>query len=68
MRLPDERQFDFLIFDRNTALIHNYGTAEIGRQIGGWLTHEPDVISRLEQTAEDLRRQAVPLQQYLATI
>jgi hypothetical protein len=65
-RLPDERRFDFLLFDRDTALIHDYGTAEIGRQVGGWLTHDPDVISRLEQTIGSLRRQAVPLQQYLA--
>jgi len=66
-RLPDKHHFDFLLFDRDTALIHDYGTAEIGRQVGGWLTHEPDVISRLEQTAGSLREGAVPLQRYLAT-
>jgi hypothetical protein len=67
-RLPDERHFDFLLFDRGTALIHDYGTAKIGRQVGGWLTHEPDVIARLEQTIASLRRQAVPVQHYLAPI
>ncbi len=66
-RLPDERYFDFLLFDRHTALIHDYGTAEIGRQTGGWLTHGPEVIVRLEQTVASLRGRAVPLQQYLAS-
>jgi hypothetical protein len=68
LRLPDERHFDFLLFDRHTALVHDYGTAELGRQIGGWLTHEPDVIAALESFVRALRRQAVPLQQYLTKV
>jgi hypothetical protein len=65
LRLPDERHFDFLLFDRHTALIHDYGAGEIGLQTGGWLTHEPQVIAVLEETVSALRRQAVPLRQYL---
>lgn len=55
--------------DTGTRLLdeHHFGIAEIGRQVGGWLTRESDVIYRLEQTAGSLRRQAVTLQQYLAT-
>jgi hypothetical protein len=66
LRLPDERHFDFLLFDRHTALIHDYGTGEVGLQTGGWLTHQPDVIAGLEETISRLRRDAMPLQQYLA--
>lgn len=35
LRLPDEQHFDFLLFDRHTALIHNYGTGDTGFQVGG---------------------------------
>jgi hypothetical protein len=65
LRLPDEHHFDFLLFDRRTALIHDYGTDEIGRQTGGWLTREPQIIARLEEIAATLRLQAVPLREYL---
>ncbi len=67
-RLPDEQHFDFLLFDRHTALIHDYGTAEVGCQTGGWVTHQPDVIASLETIVTALRRQAVPLHQYLAQV
>ncbi|MEV0402985.1 DUF6879 family protein [Actinoallomurus sp. NPDC050550] len=63
--LPDERHFDFLLFDRHTALIHDYGAGEVGLQAGGWLTHEPSVITVLEETVSSLRRKAIPLQEYL---
>lgn len=66
VRLPDERHFDFLLFDRSIALIHDYGIAEVGRQAGGWLTRDSGVIARLERTVADLRQQAVPLPEYLA--
>ena len=65
-RLPDERYFDFLLFDRQTALVHDYGTGDVGLQTGGWLTHDPDAIAGLEETISMLRHNAVPLQQYLA--
>lgn len=65
LRLPDERHFDFLLFDRHTALVHDYGTGEVGLQTGGWLTHVPGVIARLEETIFTLRRDAMPLQEYL---
>lgn len=64
-RLPDERHFDFLLFDRHTALIHDYGTGEAGQQTGGWLTDMPAVITELEETISAVRRDAVPLARYL---
>jgi len=30
--LPNEEHFDFLLFDRHTALIHDYGKGSAGRQ------------------------------------
>jgi Family of unknown function (DUF6879) len=68
LRLPDEQHFDFLLFDHHTALIHDYGTEEIGFQVGGWLSHEPEVIARLGVTAAKLRSRAVPLGEYLAQV
>lgn len=64
LRLPDEEHFDFLLFDRRTALIHDYGTGQIGRQSGGWLTREPQVIAGLEEIVATLRLKAVPLREY----
>lgn len=64
-RLPDERHFDFLLFDRHTALIQDYGTGEAGQQTGGWLTDKPAVITELEETISAIRRDAVPLPRYL---
>lgn len=66
LTLPDERHFDFLLFDRHTALIHDYGIGKVGRQTGGWLTNEPHVIANLEETISSLRRDSIALQQYLA--
>jgi hypothetical protein len=66
LRLPDEGHFDFLLFDRRTALIHDYGTDESSRQTGGWLTREPQVIAGLEEIVATLRLNALPLQEYLA--
>ncbi|MEU9887633.1 DUF6879 family protein [Sphaerisporangium sp. NPDC051011] len=59
LSLPNEDLFDFLLFDRHTALIHDYGDA--GLQAGGWLTHDPEVLSSLEIRATELRQAAVPL-------
>jgi hypothetical protein len=67
LHLPDERHFDFLLFDRHTALVHDYGTGDVGLQTGGWLTHDPDAITGLEETISTLRHNAVPLQEYLAS-
>jgi len=66
LRLPNDNYFDVLLFDRNTALIHDYGTGEVGRQTGGWVTHEPATIATLDTTIANLRRTAAPLRQYLA--
>lgn len=68
LHLPDERHFDFLLFDRHTALIHNYGTTGVGFQVGGWLTNEREIIARLDATVAELRSRALPLRQYLAQI
>lgn len=63
LKFPNEDYFDFLLFDRHTALVHDYGYA--GRQSGGWITHDADVLISLEKKAVTLRRSAVPLRQFL---
>jgi hypothetical protein len=65
-QLPSEEYFDFLLFDRRTALIHDYGTGCIGRQVGGWVTHDADTIVFLEGKASTLRPAALPLLHFLA--
>jgi hypothetical protein len=62
--LPNPRSFDFLLFDRDAALIHDYG--HDGLQVGGWLTREPAVLARLTRNAAALRRRAVSLDGFLA--
>lgn len=62
--LPNEDYFDFLLFDQHTALIHDYG--ELGRQAGGWLARDAEVIAALETKALSLRRAAIPLAQFMA--
>lgn len=64
-RLPDEEHFDFLLFDRHTALIHDYGSGEAGLQSGGWVTHKADAIASLESTATALRQRAAALKEFL---
>lgn len=66
VRLPSDEYFDFLLLDQHTALIHDYGTGEVGRQVGGWVTHDADVITSLEERASELRRSAIPLSHFLA--
>jgi hypothetical protein len=67
LKLPNDEYFDVLMFDRRTALIHDYGTGEVGWQTGGWVTHEPSTIARLDATIATLRRTAQPLRLYLAS-
>jgi hypothetical protein len=62
--LPNPRSFDFLLFDRDAALIHDYG--HDGLQVGGWLTRDPAVLARLARNAAALRRRTVPLDAFLA--
>ncbi|MEU8245863.1 DUF6879 family protein [Nonomuraea sp. NPDC048916] len=66
MRLPDDDHFDFLLFDRHTALIHDYG--EIGFQAGGWITHDAGALAALEKKAVRLRRTAVPFDDFMASV
>jgi hypothetical protein len=61
--LPNEEDFDFLLFDRTTALVHDYG--ENGLQVGGWLVREPGVLERLERRALQLAAEAEPLPEFL---
>jgi hypothetical protein len=65
LRLPNEQYFDCLLFDRHTALIHDYGSGIVGLQSGGWLTHEPTVIARLEDAIQTVRENSVTLRDYL---
>ncbi|MPZ84386.1 MAG: hypothetical protein GEV28_29935 [Actinophytocola sp.] len=64
--LPNEEYFDFLLFDRTTALVHDYGTD--GRQVGGWLVEDAETLERLERTTAQLRRHAVPIGRFLPSI
>lgn len=61
--VPSEELFDFLLFDRRTALVHDYGTD--GCQVGGWRVDDPDVVERLERTAVQLRASAVTVNELL---
>jgi|ERR671914_612398 hypothetical protein len=64
LTLPNDEYFDFLLFDRHTALIHDYG--DDGRQSGGWLTTDSEVIASLERVATHLRQRAIPLREFIA--
>lgn len=68
LRLPDDEHFDFLLFDRHAALIHDYGTGSVGVQSGGWYVRDRGVVGRLEGTALSLRTRAIPLERYLAQV
>jgi Family of unknown function (DUF6879) len=67
LRLPNDEYFDYLLFDHDTALIHDYGTGEVGRQTGGWVTQDTTVVARLEAAITSLRANAEPLARYLAS-
>jgi hypothetical protein len=62
LTLPNDEYFDFLLFDRHTALIHDYG--ESGSQSGGWMTNHTETIDALERTALELRKTAISIDQY----
>lgn len=64
--LPNADLFDLLLFDRETALVHDYGTAGVGAQTGGWLVRDREIIEELERRVLALREQAVPLHRYVA--
>jgi hypothetical protein len=50
-----EEYFDFLLFDSQAALIHDYGSGPVGRQVGGWLTRVPRTLDALAAIVDDLR-------------
>jgi hypothetical protein len=64
--LPSEEYFDFLLFDRHTALIHDYGSGTVGIQSGGWLVRNPETIEVLENRALTIRDRTVPVERFLA--
>lgn len=64
--LPNAELFDFLLFDRHAALVHDYGSGTVGEQVGGWLVRDGETLRALEATALDLRRWSIPLRRYLA--
>ena len=64
LRLPNEELFDLLLFDRHTALVHDYGLGEVGAQTGGWLVGDEPTIDYLEEIALSARRHAVPLERF----
>jgi hypothetical protein len=61
--LPNHDYFDFLLFDEDAALIHDYGVD--GLQVGGWVTSAPEVLRRLADTAAELRARSMPLDAFL---
>lgn len=66
--LPSQEFFDFLLFDRHTALVHDYGTGPVGAQTGGWLVNEASVLETLERTVLSLRQRSVPVLRYLSAV
>jgi hypothetical protein len=63
--LPNHSYFDFLLFDEEAALIHDYG--HDGLQVGGWLASDAAVLSRLARLAADIRSRSVPLDEFVRT-
>jgi hypothetical protein len=64
--LPSEDYFDYLLFDRHTALIHDYGSGAAGIQSGGWLVRNPESIGILESRALAISKCSVPVESFLA--
>ena len=64
--LPSNAYFDFLLFDRTIALVHDYGSGPVGEQTGGWLVRDAEPLRRLEAKALELRSRAVSLRSFLA--
>jgi hypothetical protein len=62
--LPSRSYFDFLLFDGDAALIHDYGTD--GLQVGGWLATSDDVLDRLGRTIASLRQESVALERFIS--
>lgn len=62
--LPNHTYFDFLLFDDQAALVHDYGLD--GLQVGGWVTSAQPTLRRLADTAARARENATPLDVFLA--
>nr|WP_245929230.1 DUF6879 family protein [Murinocardiopsis flavida] len=63
--VPNDEIFDFLLFDRDVALVHDYGQGPTGVQTGGWLVRDTPSVRRLESRALALRREAEPLERFM---
>jgi hypothetical protein len=61
--LPSSSHFDFLLFDDEVALVHDYGTN--GLQVGGWLVASRDILDRLSCIVTDLSEQSVALEGFI---
>lgn len=61
--LPSCSNFDFLLFDDEVALIHDYGMD--GLQVGGWLVATRDALDRLASIVTNLREQSVALETFI---
>lgn len=66
VQLPNAEFFDFLLFDRRIALVHDYGRGDVGVQTGGWLVRNVETLATLERTALTARRRSVPLHMYIS--
>jgi hypothetical protein len=63
--LPNQSYFDFLLFDRTRALVHDYGTD--GLQIGGWEVASGEAIDHLSSIADELRIQSIDLESFISS-
>lgn len=71
VRLPDIAELDdsmglsdFLLFDHNAVMVHDYGTDGILR--GGWLTTAPAQLREVDDIVASLSAAATPFADYLA--
>ncbi|MBO2458556.1 DUF6879 family protein [Actinomadura violacea] len=58
---PVEDYFDFLLFDADIALIHDYGDGPVGYQVGGWITRVPATLGALANIVDELRAEGTPV-------
>jgi hypothetical protein len=55
---------DFLLFDHDAVMIHDYGTD--GILGGGWVTTSPIQLSEVDEIVTALTTEAMPLAAFLA--
>jgi hypothetical protein len=62
--LPDPGLFDFLLFGRDAALVHDYAPG--GVLDGGWLVTARTALERLADLVAGLKSRSVPLEVFIA--